>query len=125
MYAILVTSATAFSQTEKSSHPIPGVGIIVRSKPPKGAARTAQTDAEGKFTVSGLPEGKYSVQLKCKKCQSIDIGDALIVVMLHDSMVGITKRTITKKQLVSGVVFTFETAGEGESQLTGHVTVIK
>ncbi len=125
MCAILMTSATAFSPTEKSPNPIPGVGIIVRRKPPKGAARTAQTDAEGNFTVSGLPEGKYSVQLKCKKCQSIDIGDALIEVTLHDNMYGTTKRTITKKQLVFGVAFTFETAGEGESQLTGHVAVIK
>jgi len=125
MYAILVTSAAAFSLTEKSPNPIPGVGIIVRTKPPKGRAKTAQTDAEGNFTVSGLPEGKYSVQLKCKKCQSIDIGNALIEVTLHDNMLGTTKRTITKKQLVAGVAFTFEIAGEGNSELTGQVTVIK
>lgn len=125
MYAISVTSATAFSLTEKSPNPIPGVGIIVRTKPPKGRAKTAQTDAAGNFTVSGLPEGKYSVQLKCKSCQSIDIGNALIEVMLHDNMRGTTKRTITKKQLVSGVAFTFEIAGEGNSQFTGQVTVIK
>jgi hypothetical protein len=125
IYAILVTSATAFSPTEKAPNPIPGVGIIIRRKPPKGAARTAQTDAEGNFTVSGLEFGKYSVLLKCKKCQSIDIGDALIEVTLHDNMYGTTKRTITKKQLVSGVAFTFEIAGEGGGDLTGHVTVIK
>lgn len=124
MYAI-VTSATAFSPTEKSPSPIPGVGIIVRRIPPKVRARTAQTDAEGNFTVSDLQDGTYSVQLKCKKCQSIDIGDALIEVTLHDNFEGTTKRTITKKQLVSGVAFTFGIAGEGGGDLTGHVTVIK
>jgi hypothetical protein len=123
MCALLVTSATAFSPTEKS--PIPGVGITVRRKPPKGAAKTAQTDAEGNFTVRGLPEGKYSVQLKCKKCQAIDMGDAVIEVTLNDTFEGPVKRTITKKQLVSGVTFTVGIAGEGNSQLTGHVTLIK
>lgn len=125
MYAMLVTSATAFSPTQKSPNPIPGVGIIVKRRPPKGAAKTAQTDAEGNFTVSGLPEDKYSVQLNCKKCQSLDTGDGLIEVTLHDTMYGTTRRTITKKQLVSGVTFTFEIAGEGNRELTGHVAVIK
>jgi hypothetical protein len=125
MYVISVTSATAFSPTEQSPNPIPGVSIIVRRKPPKGAAKTAQTDAQGNFTIFGIPEGTYSVQVKCSKCQSIDIGDALIEVTVNSTFDGPHKRTITKKQLVSGVAFTIETAGEGNGKITGRVTLIK
>lgn len=122
---IFVVSITAFSQTGKAAKPIPGIGVTIRKNPPKGAARTIQTNDEGSFTISGLEAGLYDIRLECKKCEGMDIGEAGVQLTLSGTTEGEFKRTLSKRQLISGVEFPIEIAGRGGKLIHGHVSLIK
>jgi hypothetical protein len=40
---------------------IDGIDVIIKRKPPKGAALTRQTDQQGRFTFGNLPAGDYVI----------------------------------------------------------------
>jgi hypothetical protein len=40
---------------------IDGIDVVIKRKPPKGAALTRQTDQQGRFTFSNLPAGDYGI----------------------------------------------------------------
>jgi hypothetical protein len=122
---IFVASVTAFSQTGRPTPPLGGITITINRRPPKGAARTTQTDAEGNFTVSDLVPGLYDIRLACGKCKSMDIGEVSVQLTLTGTAEGEFKRTISKRELVSGVVFPIEIAEGSEKRVRGHVSLIK
>ena len=123
-----VTKARTLPQNAKSATPIPGVGVIVRCptcRPPKNT-RT-QTDAEGNFSLSDLAPGLYDIRLACEKCAGMDIGEAGVLLTLTGTTQGEFRKTISKRELVSGIEFSIEIARRNEHQkpTSGHVTLIK
>src|SRR5690606_23501814 len=57
-------SLTAFSQTgnisgtvrDEANQPLPGAGVSI-----KGAAKSTSTDANGRYSLSGIPTGKQTL----------------------------------------------------------------
>jgi Carboxypeptidase regulatory-like domain len=47
--------------TDPSGAAIPGASVTLSG--PSGLVKTAESDAEGKFTISGLPGGRYTVRI--------------------------------------------------------------
>jgi hypothetical protein len=115
------------SMQSDASTPIPGIGVTVKKYKPRESARTTQTDAEGNFTVDGLAPGLYDIRLACDKCASMDIGEAGVLLTLTGTTKGEFKKTISKRELVSGVEFSIEIARRDETRklLSGHVSLIK
>ena len=124
----VATEARVLPQIAKASLPIPGIGVAIRKNPPRSpSARTTQTDAEGNFAVDGLAPGLYDIRLACEKCASVDIGEAGVQLTLTGTTKGEFKKTISKRELVSGVEFSIEIARRDENRklLSGHVSLIK
>ena len=61
-FTIIGTSGISGKVTDKNNNPIEGVTIYVWTyEPPHVVVSSATTDAEGKYTVTDLPAGKYRV----------------------------------------------------------------
>ena len=122
---IFVASIAALSQTARHATPIKGIGVVIKKKPADGLRR-AESDAEGNFTVGGLAAGLYDIWLECKSCEGLDIGEAGVQLRITGATEsGDLKRTLSKRQLVSGVAIPIEIAGKGDRLLSGHVSLLK
>src|SRR5437588_11650389 len=51
-----------------SNKPVRGIDVIVQKSPGNTASRSAKTDGDGGFTVSGLAAGQYNIRFQCRTC---------------------------------------------------------
>jgi len=107
-----------------SNKPVRGIDVIVTKDPGNSASRSAKTDGDGGFTVSGLAAGQYNIRFQCKTCvwgdPHVDRADITLNGVSEKNF----KRTVSKQQLVDGVVFAARGVGAsgGTGYLSGRVT---
>lgn len=104
-----------------SVKPVRGIDVVVQKNPGNSAARSAKTDGDGGFTVSGLAAGEYNIRFQCRACVWGDPHVDRVDIALTGASEKDFKRTVSKQQLTNGVVFAVK-LGLRIDTLSGRVT---